>query len=190
LRVRASAAQALKLAAWPERTWAVEGAGGLGHLLARRLAAAGERVLDVPPKLAARVRLLEAGDTSKNDPGDARSVAIAALRSKDRRQVAAEDYAAVLKIWPRRHRDLSRARDQVACRLHAVLRDLVPGGFSEEISAGQAARILGQAGPAGAVARARHELAGQFLADLRSLDAQCGRRRRSRPRRSALAVPP
>ena len=71
LRVGACGAQAGKLvawaAAWPERTWAVEGAGGLGHLLAQQLVAAGERVLDVPPKLAARVRLLEAGDTNKND---------------------------------------------------------------------------------------------------------------------------
>jgi transposase len=159
-------------AAWPERTWAVEGAGGLGHLLAQQLLAAGERVLDVPPKLAARVRLLEAGDTSKNHPNDARSVAIAALRSKDRREVAAEDYAAVLKVWSKRHRDLSRARNQVACRLHAVLCDLVPGGFGKEISAGQAARALGQVVPPGAVAHARHELAGQFLADLRNLDAQ------------------
>ena len=54
-------------AAWPERAWAVEGAAGLGHLLAQQLAAAGERVLDVPPKLAARVRLLQAGNTNKND---------------------------------------------------------------------------------------------------------------------------
>ena len=53
--------------------------GGLGHLLAQRLLAAGERVLDVPPKLGARVRLLAAGDVNKNDPNDARSVAIAAL---------------------------------------------------------------------------------------------------------------
>src|ERR1022692_4544087 len=41
LRVRASAAQAQRLVAWaadwPERTWAVEGAGGLGHLLAQQL---------------------------------------------------------------------------------------------------------------------------------------------------------
>ena len=55
LRVRACAAQAGALvawaAAWPERTWAVEGAGGLGHLLAQQLVAAGERVLDVQPKL-------------------------------------------------------------------------------------------------------------------------------------------
>src|SRR5260221_2268612 len=45
LRVRASASQAQRLvkwaAAWPERTWAVEGAGGLGHLLAQQLGAAG-----------------------------------------------------------------------------------------------------------------------------------------------------
>src|SRR5450631_3884044 len=176
LRVRAAAAQAEKLvawaAAWPERTWAVEGAGGLGHLLAQQLVAAGERVLDVPPKLAARVRLLEAGDTNKNDPNDALSVAIAALRSRARREVAAEDYAAVLKVWSKRHRDLSRARNQVTCRLHAVLCDLVPGGFSKEISAGQATRVLEQVTPAGAIAQARHELASQFLQDLRNLDTQ------------------
>jgi len=38
----------------------------------------------------------------------------------------------VLKIWAKRHRDLSRARTQVACRLHAVLCELVPGGVSKE----------------------------------------------------------
>jgi transposase len=179
LRVRASAAQADNLvawaAAWPERTWAVEGAGGLGHLLAQQLVAAGERVLDVQPKLAARVRLLQAGDTNKNDPNDALSVAIAALRSqarRDVRDVAADDHGAVLKVWSKRHRDLSRARNQVACRLHAVLCELVPGGFGKEISAGQAARVLEQVTPSGAIAQARFELAAQFLDDLRNLDAQ------------------
>ena len=87
VRVRASAAQAERLlawaASWPQRTWAVEGAAGLGHLLARQLVAAGERVLDVQPRLGARVRLLASGDTNKNDPDDARSAAIAALRSDD-----------------------------------------------------------------------------------------------------------
>jgi transposase len=77
VRVRASAAQVQRLlawaAAWPERTWAVEGAGGLGHLLAQELVAAGELVLDVQPKLAARVRLLAAGAVNKNDPNDART---------------------------------------------------------------------------------------------------------------------
>jgi transposase len=176
LRVRACAVQAGKLvawaAAWPERTWAVEGAGGLGRLLAQQLVAAGERVLDVQPKLASRVRLLQAGDTNKNDPDDALSVAVAALRSRAGRQVTAEDYPAVLKVWSKRHRDLGRARNQVACRLHAVLCDLVPGGHAKEISAAQAARILEQVTPSGAVAVARAELAAEFLADLRRLDAQ------------------
>jgi hypothetical protein len=94
VRVRACAAQAERLlawaAAWPERAWAVEGADGVGHLLAQQLLAAGERVLDVQPKLSARVRLLAAGATSKNDPNDARSVAVAALRSPSARAVAGQ----------------------------------------------------------------------------------------------------
>jgi hypothetical protein len=76
LRVRACAAQVERLLAWaqvwPERTWAVEGAGGVGHLLDWQLLSAGEPALDVPPKLAARVRLLATGDINKNDPNDAR----------------------------------------------------------------------------------------------------------------------
>ncbi len=118
------------------------------------------------------MRLLQAGDTNKNDPNDALSVAVAALRSRACRPVAADDYRAVLKVWSKRHRDLARARNQVACRLHAVLCDLVPGGHPKELSAAQAARILEQASPSGAVALARAELAAEFLADLRHLDAQ------------------
>ena len=176
LRVCASAEQAQQLlawaAGWPERTWAVEGARGLGHMLAQQLVAAGERVVDVQPKLGARVRLLAAGDTNKNDPNDARSVAIAALRSPACREVRADDHAAVLKVWSKRHRDLGRLRTQVACRLHAVLCELVPGGVRKEITAAHAARILEAAEPSGAVAIARWELASDFLEDLRRLDAQ------------------
>ena len=171
-------------AAWPERAWAVEGATGLGHLLAQQLAAAGEQVLDVPPKLAARVRLLQAGDTNKNDPNDAFSVAVAALRSPAPRPVLAEGHAAVLKVWSKRHRDLGRTRTQVACRLHAVLCELVPGGVSKEIYAAAAARILDQVQPCGAVQAARRELAGEFLADLRRIDAQ----RRDTRKKLAVAV--
>ena len=176
VRVRACAAQAQQLlawaAAWPERTWAVEGAGGLGHLLAQQLVSAGERVLDVQPKLAARVRLLAAGAVNKNDPNDARSVAIVALRSAACLPVRPDDHAAVLKIWAKRHRDLSRARTQVACRLHAVLCELVPGGVSKEIYAAHAAKIVEETEPGGAVQQARLELAAEFVADLRRIDAQ------------------
>jgi transposase len=176
VRVRAGAAQAQRLlawaAAWPERTWAVEGARGMGHLLAQQLVAAGERVLDVQPKLGARVRLLATGATNKNDPNDARSVAIAALRSAAPALVRPDDHAAVLKVWSKRHRDLSRSRNQVVCRLHAVLCDLIPGGVRKEISAAAATRVLERAEPSGPVQQARHELAAEFLADLRRIDAQ------------------
>jgi transposase len=176
LRVRASAAQAQRLlawaAAWPERIWAVEGAGGLGHLLAQQLLAAGERVLDVQPKLGARVRLLADAAVNKNDPNDARSVAVAALRSASRREVSADDHAAVLKVWAKRHRDLGRTRTQVACRLHAVLCELIPGGVSKRISAAHATYLLEGITPPGVVAAARCELAAEFLADLRRIDAQ------------------
>ena len=176
VRIQACASQVEQLvawaAAWPDRTWAVEGATGLGSLLARQLVAAGERVLDVQPKLAARVRLLEAGNTNKNDANDARSVAVAALRSAARREVVADGHAAVLKVWSKRYRDLGRARTQAACRLHALLADLVPGGFAGEITAGQAAGLLARITPADPAARARCELAVEFLADLRYLDTQ------------------
>jgi len=93
LRVRACPSQAGQLLAWaqewPERAWAIKGAAGLGNLLARQLVAAGERVLDVPPEPAARVRLRRSGNTSKNDPDDACPVAVAALRSKAWRPVVA-----------------------------------------------------------------------------------------------------
>jgi transposase len=69
-------------------------------------------------------------------------------------------------------RSAARARNQVACRLHAVLCGLVPGGASKEITAAHATRILEQVPPPGAVARARCELAAEFPADLRRLDTQ------------------
>ena len=99
LRVRACAGQAEKLvawaAAWPERTWAVEGAGGLGRLLARQLVAAGQRVLDVQPKLACRVRLLQAGDTNKNDPS---AVSSALLEVPHREPAVGRELAVAISV--------------------------------------------------------------------------------------------
>ena len=176
IQVRAVASQAAQLlawaAAWPERTWAVEGATGLGNLPAQQLVTVGEVVLDVQPKMAARVRLLASGNTNKNDPGDAGSVAVAALRSRAPRRVAAEDHTAVLKVWSKRYRDLGRTRTQVACRLHAVLCELIPGGVSKRLTAAHAGGLLEAITPSGAVEAARCELAAAFLEDLRRIDAQ------------------
>ncbi|HXW34147.1 MAG TPA: IS110 family transposase [Acidimicrobiales bacterium] len=176
MRVRSSTDQAQRLLTWarrwPTRTWAIEGAAGLGYLLAQQLVAAGEKVLDVQPKLAARVRLLENGDVNKNDPNDARSVAIAALRSKGLTQVTKEDHTAVMKVWVRRRRELSRSRNRVANRLHALLLELVPGGLEKEISAARVAKLLETIEPTDAVGQARKQLAEEQLSDLRRIDAQ------------------
>jgi transposase len=72
---------------WPQRRWAVEGAGGLGRTLAQQLAGDGEHVVDVPAKLAARVRLLSAGHGRKSDAHDAVSVAVAARGARRLGQV-------------------------------------------------------------------------------------------------------
>jgi transposase len=50
---------------------------------------------------------------NKNDPNDARSVAVAVLGSAACPPVRADDHAAVLKVQAKRHRDLSRPRNQV-----------------------------------------------------------------------------
>ena len=189
LRVRAASGQVERLLAWaqawPERTWAVENAGGLGYLLSQQLLAAGERVLDVPPKLAARVRLLATGDINKNDPNDARSVAVAALRSPAVKPVAVENHQAVMKLWAKRHRDLGRSRCQLVCRLHVVLCELVPGGgISKEITIGKAKAVLAGIEPDGAVAAARYELAEAFIDDLARMDEQI----RDTKKRIAAAV--
>lgn len=51
---------------WPDRVWAVEGANGAGRPLAQWLLEAGEQVVDVPAKLAARVRLFDTGHNRQN----------------------------------------------------------------------------------------------------------------------------
>jgi transposase len=46
---------------WSDALWAIEGATGLGAALTSRLSADGIDVVDVPAKLARRVRLLSTG---------------------------------------------------------------------------------------------------------------------------------
>ena len=189
LRVPATVGQVDQLrrwaAAWPDRTWAVEGARGLGHLLAQQLLARGERVVDVQPKLAARVRLLNTGAVHKNDPNDARSAAVAALRARDLREVVVEDQTAVLRLWARRYRDLGSLRTQLVCRLHAVLCELMPGGFGKRITAAPAAVVPAELPARGEVDRARLEFAQVLLEDLRRIDEQ---RRNTRRRLTRLVA--
>ncbi len=116
IRVKASATQLGELQEWAvgyeDRSWAVESARGLGYLLSQQLVAAGERVLDVPPMMASRVRVLGSGKSHKNDPNDARSVAIAALRHPDLVVVVADDNTRVLGLLAKRHRDVARLKNK------------------------------------------------------------------------------
>lgn len=172
--VRACVAQADRLlawaTAWPQRAWAVEGAAGLGHLLAQQLVADGEQVADVQPKLGARVRLLASGDMNKNDPNDARSVAIAALRSPAHRQVAPMTRGGIQGMV-QAPRDLGRSRPRLCVGCMRCCASWA-GGVAKEITAGHAARLLESITPPGAVEAARCELAAAFPDDLRRIDAQ------------------
>jgi transposase len=155
---------------FPERRWAVENAGGLGRHLAVRLAAAGESVVDVPPKLSARVRVLSTGNARKNDGLDALATALAALRNERLVQVDPDAASEVLRLLSERREDLVAERTRALNRLHGLLRDLVPGGVARTLSADRAARILRSIRPKGTSARLRRRLASEVLRDVRMLD--------------------
>jgi transposase len=153
---------------WPQRCWAVEGAHGVGRTLAPQLVADSERVVDVPAKLAARVRVLSVGHGRKTDPDDAVSVAAGSAPSV--RQVGIEDHAVVLHLLTNRRDDLVRTRTQTINRLHRLLADLVPAGAGRNLTADGAAALLGQVAAAGAPAMTRRQLAADLVADVRDLD--------------------
>jgi transposase len=85
-----------------ECRWAVENAGGLGRYLAGRLAGSGESVVDVPPKLSARVRVLSTGNARKNDGLDALATALAASRNGRLAAVDPEAASEVLSLLSER----------------------------------------------------------------------------------------
>jgi transposase len=158
---------------FPERRWAVENAAGLGRHLAVRLASAGESVVDVPPKLSARVRVLSsfAGNARKNDGLDALATALAASRNERLAQVDPEVGSEVLRLLSERREDLVAERTRALNRLHGLLRDLLPGGVAGKLSADRAAHILrGMRSRGGASARLRRRLASEILRDVRTLD--------------------
>jgi transposase len=155
---------------FPERRWAMENAGGLGRYLAGRLVAAGESVVDVPPKLSARVRLLSSGNARKNDELDALATALAASRKGHLAAVNPEAASEALRLLSERREDLVAERTRALNRLHGLLRDLLPGGVAGKLSAPRAARILRGVRPKGASARLRRGLASEILRDVRTLE--------------------
>jgi transposase len=101
VRVEASRAGYRQLrrfaAGWPDLRWAIEGAAGLGAPLAGRLREDQIAVLDVPAKLARRVRLLSTGHGRKSDPADPLSVGIAAWSAPALHSVEIDQAIAALR---------------------------------------------------------------------------------------------
>ncbi len=175
IRVDADGHQRERLLGWAARfeprTWAVEGASGLGAMLAQQLVAAGEHVVDVPAKLSSRVRLLERGRIDKTDPNDARSAAIVAWRTPALNVVAGlDEHRVVLRLLADRDHQITAHRTRTVCRLHALLCVLIEGGADRSLKADKAEELLASIGVADPVIAQRVVTARQLLAEIRVLD--------------------
>jgi transposase len=176
LRVVADRRQRERLLRFAEpfepRCWAIEAASGLGSLLAQQLVAAGEVVLDIPPALSARVRLLDAGKNDKTDAHDARSAAVVALRHPRLRTVTAAEHAALLRLLADRHDQLARSRTQVVNRVHDQLAEMLEGGLPRGLTADRAAAALRRVRPSTPLEVERKRVTNELIADLRRVDTQ------------------
>ncbi|MFI9536790.1 IS110 family transposase [Nocardia fusca] len=157
---------------WTERYWAVENADGLGHHLAQWLIGHGERVVDVPPTATAKIRALSQGGRRKNDPIDAAAAACAAAIRGDSRPVVVEDHTDALALLDERRHTLNRHRTRLLNQLHALLRELIPGGAKRSLSATAAEAILLTVTPCTVADRVRVQLAGDLVDDVRRYDRQ------------------
>jgi len=155
---------------WPDREWAIEGSLGVGRPLAQRLLEAGERVVDVPAKLAARARLLDTGHGRKTDAHDAHSVAVAAVRSKDLRVLAPDGQLEALRMLVDHRDQLSNQRVASVNRLQRLLAELTPGQAKKDITALQAKAILASVRPRDVVGKTRRHIAADELANLMTIE--------------------
>ena len=160
------AAMRKRLAAWPERTWAVEGSNGAGRPLAQRLLADGEHVVDVPAKLAARARLFDTGHNRKTDAHDAHAVAVVAVRTQGLRVLAYDVELETLRMLAGRREELTRQRIQTVDRLQRLLSELTPGQAKRNITALQAKAILASVRPRDLAGKTRRRLAVEQLTEL------------------------
>jgi transposase len=151
---------------WPERVWAVEGANGIGRPLAQRLLASGERVLDVPAKLAARARVSGTGQGRKTDPADAHAIVMVALRDKKLRELTADPDLTVLRLLCDRRDELSRARAQALNRMHRLFLELVPGGAPVKKSTAQYQALLATVRARDLAGKTRRRMAAEELAGI------------------------
>ena len=83
-----------------------------------------------------------------------------------------DEHAQVLKLLAKRHRDLGRLRGQAACRLHALLMELEPGGIAKRMNVTRANALLDRVVVDTEMAAHRVGVAREFVADLAHYEAQ------------------
>ncbi|MFC5178234.1 IS110 family transposase [Nocardioides taihuensis] len=66
--------------------------------------------VDVPAKIAARVRVFDTGHARKTDATDAHAIAAIALRSPDLRVLSFDEELDALRLWVDRRDELSARR--------------------------------------------------------------------------------
>jgi len=157
---------------WPDRAWAVEGANGAGRPLAQRLLEAGEHVVDVPAKLAARVRLFDTGHNRKTDARDAHSIAVVAVRTTGLRVLKVDGELESLRMLTDRREALTRRRVQTVNRLQALLAELLPGKAKRDITVLQAKKLLASVRPRDIAGKTRRRIAAEELTELTAIDAK------------------
>ena len=157
---------------WPERVWAVEGANGAGRPLAQRLLEAGERVVDVPAKLAARIRLFDTGHNGKTNARDAHSIAIVAVRTTTLRVLKMDGELEALRMLTDRREALTRRRVQTVDRLQALLAELLPGRAKRDITTGQAKAMLATVRPRDVAGKTRRRIATEELTEVTAIEAK------------------
>jgi transposase len=157
---------------WPQRTWAVENAYGLGHHLVQWLLVLEELVVDVPATATARVRELSRGGRRKNHRIDAAAAACVAAMQGDARPVDPEGPAEILGLLDERRTNVSNSRTRSMNQLHALFRQLLAGGAPTSLTAAAATVLLRGFRARSAVDRMRVGLCRELIADIRRLDDQ------------------
>ena len=155
-----------------QRRWAVENARGLGRHLAQWLVARGEVVDDVASTATARVRELSRGGRRKNDVIDAAAAASVAALQGDGNPVVAEGLTTVLALLDERRNNLVTHRTRLINQLHAMMRDLVPGGAPTSLTVTLASAALTRVRPVGPLETARKRLARDIVREVRELDTR------------------
>jgi len=175
LRIDASVAGYREALTWArqfkDRRWAVENARGLGRHFAQWLIGKGEVVHDVPATATERVRELSGGGQRKTDAIDAAAAASVAALHGDASIVVTEDHTTICSMLEERRSNMAQQRARVTNQLHAMFRDLIPGGAAVALTAASSTRLLSTIRPVNDVERFCKQIARDLVKDPKAVDA-------------------